>query len=68
MEAELDGMNAGMEQQGINIRGQCRGEVIANAGLAAFLEIASFPEIILRLVEDLNPHSRASRSRAFTPP
>ena len=66
MKAELDGMNARKEPQRINVGSQCRGEVIANPRLTAFVKTAPLPEILLRFVEDLNPHPCGPRSLAFT--
>ena len=40
--------------------------VITEARLATFIKIPAFPKIILRFIEDLNPHLFCASSRAFT--
>ena len=66
MEVEGDRMNPGEKPQRINIRSQRGNEIITDARLAAFIKIPAFPKIILRFIEDLNPHRFCASNRAFT--
>ena len=66
MKTEFVRMNACKEDQRINVGGECRSEITADARFLSFVKFPSGAEVFLRFVEDLNPQGFFRSRRSFT--
>jgi len=65
LKAELDGVNACMKLQGVDVREKGVEEVIAESRHLALVEPVAVNEVLLGLVQNLDPHLVRSRILCF---